>query len=303
MRRQIIILCCFILCAFGASAGECCPECPECPDCCEPEYTTWECDCPEDPWSGGDQCAAEVCTCGTIYGFNVIDFHSQIHGGIFGVHSDGGIDGTLTWARTENAPFFGSVNFELQAGNYQFSTYNSVEQFFDGDPKLGAYIVDWRACGDAYIYADFFADHAGSGQRSFRQHSTLCPTSKSECLEPIVAKYQVEGCYELPITAGTYVRGQFLNTSEVDWQIISVEGYGTVYVPPLIPEDAQVAQFLFNPKDDTLVTICIGKEHPWSDPREWGDGCVLAAFEQVNSQDAKRLTVLPRPLLEIGVDK
>ena len=72
-------------------------------------------------------------------------------------------------------------------------------------------------------------------------------------------------------------------------------------IPPLIPEFPELAKFNFVPWS-SLVTVCIGRENPWSGGRVYGDSCIIANFEAVDADTRRRISIPVRPLIKMGDD-
>lgn len=292
-RRQIVILCAllFALCAVGsADCGEC-PECPDCPDC-NPclEPVSYSCGAP--PYSG----TCEEWTCGDFLTLNILDGGWSFADAVLVVHSTDALELTAAWL-SEAGEYTGSYTFDLPAGDYEIEPSDLVGELFNNVPIYGAIRFSWKTCGDAYLYLESWhgrMDSNGS-QNALLSQRKLCPNpvSTDSCIQSTRS-----GCYELPVLDGYFLRSMFYNPSDTEWQAVWIEGYGVLYIPPGGGDVPYIASALTAPEHhgiNELLTVCVGYEEPFSGGQEFGDGCVIGAFEQVNLETRERISILPRP--------
>lgn len=307
MRRTIIILMALLLCSLGISADDKC-GC-ECEPCCDP--VVYSCNGPPFSFAGCD-----AYTCGEQFALG------YLHGGWseteanLVIHSNGPVELWVTWVPAWNDPNnyiqLGTRQFYFDGGDYTIPARDIIVNYFDhGSTALGALWIEWRGCGDSLVYFDAWNERrklpndGGFGQRASFENAVLCPESTGREVGGVcptgLETYITEGCYEVPVPAGTdFIRGQIINRSETDWQSVFIQGVATD-IPPLIPEYPELAIFNFVPWS-SLVTVCIGKETPWSGGREYGDSCVIANFEAIDTDTRRRISIPVRPLILMDQD-
>jgi len=270
------------------------------------ESVSAPCDGP--PWSGS------VCpyyTCGVRHALGFLNGGWTDASIDIVVHSEGGADLYFTWipatgTDTPNTDYVGTRYHHVPGGSHVISYLSVLSDIFDiapSDVRVGALQIQWRACGDSYVYFDGWAQRRDRerfnsyGERGYIHTHRICPLAQSywkgDCL-PLAR--MVDGCYEVEIPPGTeYVRSQFLNTDESEWQSVWVDGE-TQFVPPLVGGAEQMISYNFVPSSN-LITVCVGKEFPWSDAGSFSDACILTSFETVSTEHKERVSIPPRPQL------
>lgn len=284
--RYVVILVSIILCSAGGFSG----------------------DCPTPPWSGAG-CGEPSCGMDFALGY--------VHGGwsnssaAIVIHAESEISLAVTWIPadgtdgTDSADQLGTSEYVFHAGDYSISILSILEDIFNssGSVHVGAIWVEWSSCAPSYVYIDAWAQrrhsarYCGYGERSYLHTTRICPIVYAEWMgEPIPSSYAVKGCFEVQVPAGTeFVRSQFVNTSQVDWQTVLVDGE-MLSVPPLREEYPQMTAYNFVPSSD-LISVCVGKETPWSGAGSYSDACILSSFQATNNPNKERISIPPFPLL------
>ena len=265
-------------------------------DCCP--RTTWDC---TSPYSGGN---CETAVCGRIIGLNSFDWYSRSTGILLGVHTTGPISFDVWWARRAGNPWVNSEHYSFGPGDYQLYAEDLGDNFLSVGNDLGGVVIDWRACGPAFVYSDFFYDFAHTGQRTNRATSYLCPPDRVElsdvpCCESQALDYRIDGCYEIPVVAGANIRASFFNESEVEWQEVAIQGVGSYFIPPHTPGDPQVTMVSFKAPANKMLDICVGVDGPYSGGPSFSDECIYAAFEQTKSGTDQSITITPRHKIKL----
>lgn len=311
MRRHIIILGCVLALLIGGvgpvtggdgeigDATKCCPPCDSCcPDCCV--ELTVECEGP--PWSAAG-CESYSCGTKTIVGYlsgGWSDSSTQLV-----IHATGRVELLFTWIDATGNDYLGTRFYEVEAGDYTFTLGNILLELFDSGitTHIGALRLDWRACGDSYIYLDSWAERRhtdqfnGNGQRATLLNEMLCPGIEASWHGTCMPEtFMVDSCYEVQVLPDTsFVRAQFVSTSDTEWQIVYVDGH-RVEVPPMMTDWPEMAAFNFVPLYG-IIEVCVGKSDPWSGGLDISDACILSNFEMIGSETKRRISIPAFPMM------